>query len=227
MGLLKERAFRCAVYCSACCCACRSVSHSAGNTERVRLTGESAQGAKRCLVTIRRRPRWARHIFRRPGRWARGATFLVVPGDIRPDRTGTHHRFILRRTRHRARLGAHRRNGAGVLKAAAIIPVVATIVNAISVVRSCHPLGCVVSAVAAAHAMRGMFVAVSIRTCVVMNLMLETCMRIATTGPTAMRHGRAFGKGERTQHSEDCAQHPMRRFRQPCVHHVSPARGPA
>ena len=147
MGLLKERAFRCAVYCAACCCACRSVSHSAGNTERVRLTGESAQGAKPPSYGKATAQAGAT-IFRRPGQWARGAAFLVVPGDIGADRTGTHHRFVLRRTRHRARLGAHRRNGAGVLKAAAVIPVVATIVDAISVVRSCHPLGCVVSAVA-------------------------------------------------------------------------------
>jgi hypothetical protein len=198
-----------------------------------------ASAALVALIAIGRRPGRARHIFRGPGSRARGASFLVITGDIRPDRPGAHQRFILRRAWHRACLSAHLRNGACVLETASVALVIprviclavasilgTIVVGAITVARSCYPLTCVVSAVAPACAMCASLVAIGIGTCAVMPLMLETCMRIATTGPE-MRHGRPFGKGERTQHSEYCAQRPTRRFRQPCVHHVSPARGPA
>src|SRR5579859_1232767 len=71
------------------------------------------------LVTVRRTFLLTR-VVPLPLHCTRGAALFVVAGDIGANRTGANRR-VGRRTRHRARFSADRRDSAGVLHAAAAV----------------------------------------------------------------------------------------------------------
>lgn len=138
----------------------------------------------RRLITVRRRPGRARHVFGRPRRRAGGAALFVVAGHVSADRTRAHQGFVFRRTRHRTGFGAYRRDGASVLEATAVTAAVAAIVATIAAVCACHSLVCVVAAGATretavsvcGHAMPAPISSRAVRTSAFMTLMLEAAV---------------------------------------------------
>ncbi len=158
---------------------------------------------------------------------APGTTFFVVAGDIGANRTGSN-RCAGRRPRHRARFRADGRNGPGVLHAATAIAAVAGRTRDAMHARVVNPEAVSVIAVgevcAAARWARATLSHVvadrscrrgTVATCAAMHLAAHGVLPGTARVTAAVRYAWRFCIGERTQRSDNRAQRPMLRSRQP------------